>query len=233
MRRIALIIGCFAALATPAQAAEKAGVTLTACAPRERAAEFQARMAAVEGAARMKMRFTLQVRKPGKAAFRRVAAPGFGVWTTADPGTRRYGFTRRVEALIGPASYRAVVRFRWLDARGRTVANATAHSRACKQPDHRPNLTVRALSMEGARNYVALVANNGHSASGPFDLQVALPDQVLGPIVVDNLEPGKQQLVRFRGPRCKPGTSITATADPLDAIAERVETDNAFTATCE
>ncbi len=232
MRRIALSIVLFAALAAPAQAAQNASVALTACVPRERAAEFEARMGAVERAKRMRMSFTLQVRKPGKAAYHRVAAPGFSDWTTADPGTRRYVFTRRVESLIGPASYRALVRFRWLDARGRTVASARAYSRACRQPDHRPNLTVKALSMEGARNYVALVANTGRSASGPFELQVTLPDRVLGPVTVENLDPGAQQLLRFRGPRCKAGTSVTATADPLDAIDERSETDNALTLTC-
>jgi hypothetical protein len=233
MRRIAPIIVCFAALAAPAQAAQNASVALTACAPHERAAEFEARMASVEGAARMRMRFTLQVRKPGKAVFRRVAAPGFDVWTTAGAGKRRYVFTRRVEALIGPASYRAAVRFRWVDARGATVASARAHSRACRQPDHRPNLVVRALSIEGARNYVALVANNGRTASGPFDLQVQLPDRMLGPVTIDDLDPREQQLVRFRGPRCKAGTSITATADPLDVIDERSEVDNALTVTCD
>ena len=232
MRRIALTIVLFAALAAPAQAAPNAGVALTACVPRERAAEFEARMSAVAGAKRMRMSFTLQVRKQGKVTFKRVAAPGFGDWTTADPGTRRYVFTRRVEALIGPASYRALVRFRWLDARGKTVASTRAYSRACRQPDHRPNLTVKALSLEGARNYVALVANNGRTASGPFDLQVTLPDRVLGPVTVENLDPGAQQLVRFHGPRCKAGTTVTAVADPLDAIDERSELDNSFTLTC-
>jgi hypothetical protein len=233
MRRIALFIGCLAALATPAQAATNAGVSLTACAPRERAAEFEARMAAVAGADRMKMRFTLQVRKSGKRVFKRIAAPGFNSWTTAAPGTRRYVFTRRVEALIGPASYRAMVRFRWLDADGATLATAQAYSRACRQPDHRPNLTVRALSVEGGRSYLALVANTGRSASGPFDLEVELPDRVLGPVSLESLDAREERLVRIRGPRCEAGTSITAGADRLDLVDERSETDNALTATCE
>jgi hypothetical protein len=232
MRRIALLIGCFLALAAPAQAADDASVELTECTPRERAAEFEARMAAVDGATRMKMRFTLQVRKPGKRAFKRVAAPGFNTWTTADPGTSRYVFTRRVESLIGPASYRAMVRFQWVTARGAKVASDRAYSRACRQPDHRPNLVVRALSVEGARNYLALVANTGRSASGPFELELQLPDRVLGPVTVESLQPRRQRLVRIRGPRCKPGTSITATVDPLDLVDERVETDNALTTTC-
>ena len=79
---------------------------------------------------------------------------------------------------------------------------------------------------------MALVANNGRTASGPFDLQVALPDRVLGPVTIENLDPGAQQLVRFHGPRCKAGTTVTAIADPLDAIDERSELDNSFTLTC-
>jgi hypothetical protein len=232
MRRIALLIGCFAALAAPAQAATNAGVSLTACSARDRAAEFEARMATVAGATRMKMRFTLQVRKGSQHGFRRVAAPGFNTWTAAGAGTARYVFTRRVEALIGPATYRALVRFRWVDAHGATVATAHAYSRGCRQPDHRPNLTVRALTLEGARHYVALVANTGRSASGPFDLQIELPDRTLGPVTVPALEPREERLVEIRGPRCPAGASITATADPLDVVDERSETDNALTATC-
>jgi hypothetical protein len=235
MRRIALTIVLFAALAAlaaPAQAAPNAGVALTACVPRERAAEFEARMSAVAGAKRMRMSFTLQVRKQGKASFKRVAAPGFGDWTTADPGTRRYVFTRRVEALIGPARYRAMVRFVWLDADGQTVARAPRYSSACRQGDHRANLKVKALSLEGRHDYVVLVANTGRTETGPFELQVEVGDQLLEPVTLESLGPREQRLVTVRGPRCEPGTEMTATADPADAVDERNEDDNAFAATC-
>jgi hypothetical protein len=232
MRRTALTIAFFALLAAPAQAAP-AKVELTACVPRERAAEFEARMGKVQDAAKLRMRFTLQARKPGKKAFHRVAAPGFSSWTTADPGTSRYVFTRRVQGLIGPARYRAMVRFKWIDARGKVVLTARRFSKACRQPDHRPNLKVKALSHEGRHRYVALVVNNGRTAVGPFDLQVALGATLLDPVVVDGLEPGEQTLVTVRGPRCGAGTKLTATADPLDLVDERNETDNVFSATCE
>jgi hypothetical protein len=231
MRRIALTVALFGALAAPAQAAP-ASVELTQCAPRDRAAEFEARMDAVEGATKMKMRFTLQARKPGRRAFRRVAAPGFSAWTTADPGTTGYVFTRRVEALVGPARYRAMVRFVWLDAAGRTVARARRHSGSCRQPDHRPNLKLKALSLEGRHNYVALVANTGRTETGPFELQVEVGDQLLEPVTLESLGPREQRLVTVRGPRCQSGTEMTATADPADAVDERNEDDNAFTATC-
>src|SRR5690242_17751704 len=145
MRRIALSIAIFGTLAAPAQAAP-AKVVLTDCAPHERAAEFQARMGEVAGAERLKMRFTLQVRKRGQKAYHRVAAPGFRSWSTAEPGATSWVFTRRVEALLGPARYRAVVRFQWLDADGDTIAHAKRYSRSCRQPDHRPNLKIKALT---------------------------------------------------------------------------------------
>jgi hypothetical protein len=232
MRRFAVVIAFFA-LAAPAQAAAPASVELTACVPRDRAAEFEARMGQVDEAAKLRMRFTLQARKPGKKAYRRVAAPGFSGWTTADPGTSRYVFTRRVEGLLGPARYRAMVRFKWVDARGKTILSARRHSKGCRQPDHRPNLKVRALSREGRHRYVALVANNGRTASGAFELQIAIAGTPLAPVTVDSLEPQARRLVTVRGPQCAAGAALTATADPLDLVDERNETDNVFSALCE
>jgi hypothetical protein len=232
MRRIVLTITFFAALAGPAQAAPPAKVALTACAPKERAAEFEARMGKVQEAARLKMRFTLQSRKTGQKSFHRIAAPGFMSWTTAGRGKTSWVYSRRVEGLLGPARYRALVRFQWLDADGRALAHAKRASRACRQPDHRPNLKLKALTREGRHRYVALVVNNGRSASGPFDLQVAVGTTLLQPVAVAGLEPGAQQQVKVHGPRCDAGTSVTATADPLDLVDERSETDNAFTRVC-
>jgi hypothetical protein len=232
MRRITALI-VFFALAAPAQAATPASVALTACVPRDRAAEFEARMGEVVGAERLKMRFTLQAQKPGRRSYHRVAAPGFSDWTTADPGTSRYVFTRRVEGLVGPARYRAMVRFRWLDADGRTIRSTRRYSRGCRQPDHRPNLKIKALSREGKRRYVALVANSGRTESGAFDLELTVGDTTLAPVTVESLAPHTQTLVTVRGPACTAGTALTATADPLDMIDERSERDNAFTAACE
>jgi hypothetical protein len=100
----------------------------------EPAAEFEAEMSAVPGTERMRMRYTLQAATPGRRAYRRVAAPGFDVWTTSEPDVTHYVFTRRVEDLIGPAQYRVRVRFRWLDANGDALARATRTSRACRIP---------------------------------------------------------------------------------------------------
>jgi CARDB len=227
MRRIALLAALVGLVAPATAAAAPATVALTACQPRDRAAEFEARMDQIPGAARMKLRFTLETRRVGRA-WKKVVAPELGGWRTADAQTTRYISSRRVTALVGPASYRTVVRFRWLDADGAVVAASRARSRACWQPDHRPNLKLMALSVEGGSNYLVLVANTGRSESGPFDLTITgLPTQV-----VPTIAPGGEALIEVAGPACEPGAPITATADPLNLIAERSERDNALTRPC-
>jgi hypothetical protein len=227
MLRIALAIALVGLVAPAAAAAAPASVALTACEPRERAAEFEARMDQISGGARMKLRFTLEARRLG-TAWKRIAAPELGGWRTADAQTTRYISSRRVTALVGPASYRTVVGFRWLDADGRTIAKARARSRACWQPDHRPNLNLRELSVEDGSTYVVRVANTGRSETGPFDLEIGgLASQVVGTIA-----PGGEAVVEVAGPACEHGAPVTATADPHDLIDERSERDNALTRLC-
>lgn len=233
MRRIVPLIAALTLLApATAAAGEPADVALLECDRDGRAAEFQARMEAVPGAERLQMRFTLQAER-GRRGYRRVAAPGFGVWTTADPGVTRYVYTRRIEHLLGPARYRVHVRFRWLDAEGRTIERDAARSRGCRQPDPRPNLTVRALSIAPTDDpervrYGVLVRNAGRGDADPFELALT----GVAPVLVDGLDAQHETLVEVVGPVCEPGAVLTATADPADEIDERFERDNALAITC-
>lgn len=224
------LISALALLLVPgsAAAAGPASVSLTACLPKDRTAEFEARMEQVSGAVRMKLRYTLEARRPGRA-WRRVVAPELAGWRTADAETTRFISERRVTQLTGPAHYRALVRFRWLDEQGEVVARARARSRACWQPDHRPNLRPRELLIEDGGRYLVLVANTGRSASGAFDVAIS----GLQPIVVDDgLEPGEERWLEATGPGCEPGHVMTATVDPLDLVDERSERDNALSVRC-
>ena len=232
MRRTVLTLVMFAALAAPAQAAPPAKVSLTACAPTERVAQFEARMGAVKDAARLRMKFTLQVRRDDQASYHRIAAPGFRSWTTAGKGKTSWVFTRRVEGLLGPARYRAVVRFQWRDLHGKVIAAAKKISRACRQPDHRPNLKIKSLTHPTKHRYDAVVVNNGITAAAPFELQLAVGSRLLDPVSIDTLAPHTQRLVSLHGPNCKSGTSLTVTADPLGLVDERNELDNVFTKPC-
>ena len=127
------------AFAAPAHAASS-GVKVVGCEssldPAGRAATFEGRMRVRKSARKMQMRFTLQTRSAEAPGWHKLAASGFGKWLTSDPGVGRYVYTKRVVALEAPASYRTLVRFRWLDADGDRVASAKATS--ADMPPGRP-----------------------------------------------------------------------------------------------
>jgi hypothetical protein len=201
------------------------------------AAVFEGQMRVVRGAARMQMRFTLQARSSDSSHWSAVNAPGFGTWVSSAPGTSRYVYTKRVEGLLAPASYRVQLRYRWLSADGRTLATARRSSRACRQPDPRPNLVVSSLTLRpaakpGRSRYVAFVRNTGRSAADESVLRVAFGDAELPLAPVLALEPGEGVEVSVEGPACEPGEPVDADADAGDAVDERDEADNRFTRLC-
>jgi len=203
----------------------------------DRAAVFEGQMRTLPGAARMQMRFTLQARTPESPRWRAVAAPGFGAWVSSAPGTVRYVYTKRVEALLAPANYRVQLRFRWLTDGGRVLAATRRYSRACKQPDPRPNLVVTSLAIQpavkpGRVRYVALVRNTGRSAAGASSLRVALGGTALPFASVSPLEPGESALVAAEGPACTEAAPVDADADADEAVDESDEADNRFTRLC-
>jgi hypothetical protein len=245
--RIATVIAVTAAaLLVPATAGAVVpkyarGVSLTAC---ERgtgdaagAATYEARMRSLPHTGRMQLRFTLQVRTPDRLRYAAITAPGFGAWISAAPGTSRYVYTKRVENLLAPASYRVKVRFRWLDATGAVLESSRAYSAACRQPDPRPNLAVRSVGVQAApdparRRYVAFVRNTGRGAAGASSLELTVAGTLLGTVPVSALQPGEGTLVSIEGPACMTGDAIVADADADEAVDESDEADNRFTRSC-
>jgi hypothetical protein len=203
----------------------------------DRAAVFEGQMRTLPGAARMQMRFTLQARTPDTTRWSAVAAPGFGSWVSSAAGTSRYVYTKRVESLLAPASYRVLLRFRWTGPSGKVIARSRAYSRACKQPDPRPNLVVTSLGIlpaakAGRSRYVAFVRNTGRTAAAASSLRVALEGAALPLAAVPALEPGEGIAVAVEGPACTEATPVDADADAGDAVEERDEADNRFTRLC-
>src|ERR1700754_2602382 len=153
-----------------------------------RAAAFTAAMPAATSTRRMQMRFTLMQRTgaSAKAPFKKVAVPGWSGWVTSDPGRQALVFTKRVEGLAAPASYRAVVAFRWLDARGRQQRTATRTTSICDQPDPRPDLVLASLDAApvGASQaaYTVSVENEGHVDADPFAVTVTVDGVTSDPI---------------------------------------------------
>jgi hypothetical protein len=237
MQRALVLIAAFFALAPAAQAASRPQAALVDCDKAAHEAVFDGRMDARPGTARMQMRFLLQDREPGER-FTRLAIPRFSAWHSSATGRSRYVYTKTVVGLVGPASYRVVVRFRWLAADGTVLHRASAVSAACRQPDPRADLSVTALEVRPAvrpqrRRYAITVVNSGRSAAPPSRVALDLGDgnaALAG--AVGALAPGAEQTILVSGRACEPGTLLTAAADATDVVDEHDEDDDTLALSC-
>jgi hypothetical protein len=248
MRRLVCIgIGLVVALgaaSAPARADKLPGrALLTSCTrgadPEHRVAVFEGQISNVHKATKMQLRFTLQTSDPADGRWRPVGAvEGFGVWITAPAGVTRYLYDKTVDHLLAPGSYRVVVQFRWRDAHGHVVRNQTAISRACEQPDPRPDLAIselRVVAPPGApdtRRYVAVVVNSGRGAAGAFEVDFTRNGQLLGTVSVPALAPHSTTKLTLAAPACATGDAIAAVADARAQVAEVNETDDTLVVTC-
>jgi hypothetical protein len=199
-----------------------------------REAVFEGQVRVFRKAPKMQMRFTLQASTPDAPKWRKVEVPDFSEWITAPANVGKYTYDKTVQDLLAPASYRAVVDFRWRDRRGRTVRTEKATSPVCKQPDARPDLVVRSVRAE-AGEYVAVVYNRGHEDAGPFEVEFLVDGEAAGTVDVIGLAPQTPTTVMTLAPltpACPPGTPFEAVADPLSQIDESSEENNSLTGVC-
>jgi len=239
MLRRAILAAFAAALlgAAPAHASAPGGVTVRRCDTTAQSVVFEGRISAIHRSRRMQMRFTLQARTPDDPAWRKVAAAGFGTWIAAPRGYARYLYDKTVESLLAPASYRAVVDFRWRAASGHLLRSSRASSGTCRQPDPRPDLTVEQVRIDpaaaaGRRRYVATIANTGRGAAAAFEVDFARDGALLGTIGLDGLGAGRRRTVFLTGPACAPGEEIAAVADARAAVDESDEDDDVTSVLC-
>jgi hypothetical protein len=120
----------------PARPAVSVALTqcVTSVTQAERSATFAGEMTEVAGTAKMAMRIDLEERLPHEPLFHAVLAPGASAWRTSEPKVKVFKYLKQVTDLSAPARYRAVVRFRWLNARGATIRRASRVTKACDQP---------------------------------------------------------------------------------------------------
>jgi hypothetical protein len=229
----AFVAAATASATGPAQAvaASKPRAIVALCDRSHQTAVFDGRMDAIPKAERLQMRFRLQVSTPGKPGWTRLALPGFSAWVTSEPGRQRYVYAKRVEALLGPASYRVQVWFRWLDAAGATLRTAHVTSKPCRQPDPRPDLRVTRIGLVERGRYDVAIRNFGRSDAGASTVQLLFPDGSIATAGVPPMTPGDREDVFVSGPSCKAGQTITATADVDDVVDERDEA-NTVTLPC-
>lgn len=100
----------------------------------ERSATFAGEMSAITGATKMEMQIGLLERAPLETAYRAVSAPGLDTWMHSAPGVKVYKSLDQVTNLAAPADYRGVIRFRWLNAKGRVVRSLELRTPRCQEP---------------------------------------------------------------------------------------------------
>ncbi|HEX6026768.1 MAG TPA: CARDB domain-containing protein [Solirubrobacter sp.] len=221
-----------AVFVSDAQAASPwAKANLTRCDREANEAVFAGRITAYRRAAKMQMRFTLQARTPEVRRWHRVDAPGFGTWITVPAGFARYTYEKTVQELLAPASYRAVVQFRWRDARGKVIRSERLRSGTCRQRDMRPDLVLLEVKAD-PDGYVAVVFNRGREAADAFDVRFMADGVLLGSTRVSRLEPRSAIDVFLPGQRCAPGTPLEAVVDPLSEVDEANEFNDSVSAFC-
>jgi len=247
MRRTLLLTGTLVLLALPGGAAWAApaekpplAARLTACTtgdqPTSRAATFTASMPALKGTRWMSMRFRLLQRRGSKGRYRTVKVPEWAPVERSDPGRSGFIFTKRVENLLAPAGYKAVVRFRWYDRKGRVQRETRRTTSACRQPDPRPDIRVGELSGRvrdrDTAIYEIVVRNDGRGVADPFGVELRAGGQAAAPIVLGPLAPGTRELGRIVGPRCSAGEMVTIVVDPAGVVDEASETNNTVRRAC-
>jgi hypothetical protein len=169
---------------------------------------------------RLELRFDLHVRAPGRA-WERLDYEGLGIWNRADENVARYRYTKRIENLTAPASYRAVVSFRWRNAAGRVTKRAKAKTPVCAQPDLRTDLrvgTIEALRTgQRTATYTVMLRNAGKTAAPETQATMSVDGVALAPQPVAALAPGASTALRFSGPACE--KSVEARVDTTSAVA--------------
>lgn len=242
MRRIALVgsllalAGGAVALAQKPQLAAKLVACETGPEAADRFAVFTGSMPTDTGVAAMAMRFVLFERLPG-SGFVRVSLPNWGVWAkTTKRNAPGFIFTKRVEQLASPAAFRAVVSFRWYDAKGKLLRAARRTSETCIQPDQRPDLHVqRVIFPKGKEPTKIVVRNRGRSAAGQFGVE-ASRTTANAPVntgtTVSGLLAGEQTTVALRLGRCRAGDDVTVSLDKAGLVDEVHEDDNVVTVAC-
>jgi hypothetical protein len=243
----AALIAVVLAVAAPAAAHAQAPplrAKLTACEsgpqPTDRTATFTGSMPKIKGTKRMWMRFDLQQLIAPATAYVTVKAPGLGVWQkSGSTPSSGFVFTQRVQALAAaPATYKAVVHFRWYGRGGKLLRASRRTTPTCRQPDERPDLRAGDLvassgPVPAQATYVLAVRNDGRSDAGPFDvgLSVGGIDQP-AQRMLSGLDAGAEDTVTFVAPRCAPGSTLRFTLDVRSEVAESSEADDVVLRAC-
>jgi hypothetical protein len=216
--------------------------TVTACTTgdtnAERSATFSAGMDAVPGTSTMAVAFDLYEQTSATSPYVAVSAPGFGAWQSSERAIASFTANENVVDLPAPASFRALVRYRWLSRTGRVIRRAERVTKACVETAPEPDLFIAQIThtagspAKTSELYNVVVRNSGPGTAGPFEVAFSIGATPLADQQVAGLAPHSDTTVQFSGPRCTAGDTVTAQVDPADAILEPADPSRKITLTC-
>jgi hypothetical protein len=212
--------------------------------PSERKLAITALMRPINGTVSMEMMLDLERARMRTGHFAIVRGRGLDQWVHPDNPTlgQRPGdvwkLDQQVENLSGTAYYRFRVRFRWTGANGRTLGTSAATGPVCYEPELRPDLLVRSLTVKPITSqpsedrYVAVIANRGRTSAGPFDVELIVPSKPSQTVTVNGLGPRSSVHAMFTTPACNPGSQLTVIADPNAAVLDYERANNTLVTQC-
>jgi hypothetical protein len=224
---------------------ELTGFTCTrALDPGSRAVAIKATMRPLTGTRKMAIRFELLQRSPGLPV-QEVSGGDLGVWRTPPNSTLGqlagdvWRLQKSVYNLDVPFSYQFRVSFRWTGAHGKALGTATRYTRTCRQRELRPDLTVASITVSAVAGhpkqelYTAVVANQGLTGAGPFQVLFA-PGDSSAPTTdtVSFLGAGKTRTLSFVGPLCDAANPPTVSADSASQVNDFNRANNVLAAVC-
>ena len=170
----------------------------------------------------------------GCASPSRASAPG----SPRAPAASRYVYTKTVDGLVGPASYRVVVHFRWLAADGTVLRRATVRLR--RVPPARPaprSLGLRARGAPGAARPRGAATRSRSPTPAARPRRRRRSRSTWATAARRSAPPsvrwsGRGATVVVTGRACVPGALLTAAADATDVVDERDEDDDTFALSC-
>jgi CARDB len=229
--------------ADPPRASLRSPVCVTALDPASRAIGITAVMRPLADTRKMQLKPQLLSRPNSASPYTRVRGGDLNSWVpTPDPTLGQqpgdvWNFIKQVVRLKAPATYRFRVFFRWIGTHGQVLGTAVHTGPTCYQPELRPDLQVRTISVEAVAGrpdvnaYVALILNAGESAAGPFEVQFSDGDVPPKTRTVSRLAAHSSIKERFIGPLCTAGTA-TVTADPTNEVDDLNRANNTLSVVC-
>jgi hypothetical protein len=240
MLRFGLILAALLVLAAPANAAPgHPKARLLACNPDANSATFRGVMWSYGSAPKgLEMRFGLESRSKAAPDWAHTAPPaGFDMWRRPNAGVTHFISDQTVLGLVDGTAYRVVIRYRWRNAKGKVVQRAVRRTPTCHQPDQRPNLKVKRVSLApsgdpATRVYTVLVVNKGVGDAPAFTVGLEV-NGIAQPAQSSGMVPAAGEAkIEFTAPRCQAGSSLVATADTDAQVDEADEDDNTLTVDC-